>query len=397
MQTVYYDVENTLQVPFITGIQRVTRELSKIVLDPAYSHDLPFDFKPIRYDYRNSVWRELSQRERHRLLHDQVKASHLAARISNKLKAFFPPTGSLHLEKLDETAIFLDIDSSWHSKIKREQLLPELKNQGLSIAKLHYDIIPLLFPETTHPNTVNVFKEHFVSHLQYADAFLCISQCTANDVTHYCQQHSLRKPELVTIRLGTNPTTMADQPAIDTELRQRYGRYLLAVGTLEPRKNYAMLLQAFRQIRDATDLNLVIVGKTGWLADELLQNLHSGPDFGTRIHHLSAVDDQQLDALYRSAWLTVVPSLYEGYGLPLSEALNRGCPTISSNAGSLEEVGGDSVRFFNPETTDELTDIIRELDNNADSYASLKSAANQYSPTRWSDTVLDITAGLQSI
>lgn len=113
-------------------------------------------------------------------------------------------------------------------------------------------------------------------------------------------------------------------------------RYVLFVGTLEPRKGLPLLLDAFASLRTRrTDVSLVVVGPTGW-GDK--------PDLKQPgVHALGAIDDQQLDAVYRGASLLAYLSAYEGFGLPPVEAMSRGCPVVTSNAGSLPEVVGDAA------------------------------------------------------
>ncbi|MFT6045077.1 MAG: glycosyltransferase involved in cell wall biosynthesis [Arenicella sp.] len=389
MIDVYYDVENTLELPFITGIQRVVREFSKQVLlanDLAFTHT----YTPIVYDHKKQCWRKLSGNEKSNLLSAKPRSINLVKRVLRKIGSYIPKSKALYITNFTEGSIFLDIESSWHSKLKREDLLPSLKQANVRLAKLHYDIIPLLFPDTSHPNTINVFNDHFLSHLRYSELFICISKRTKFDVSAYCQQNSVPEPILETIVLGSDIRSSSRLVKRKEKLKSEYGRYLLSVGTLEPRKNYLMLIKAFDAISLNTDLSLVIVGKLGWLSENILNVIEQHPQNGKRLFHLSNVSDNQLDHLYRSAWLTIVPSLYEGFGLPVVESLARRCPTICSRAGSLPEVGGDDVLLFSEDSPDELFEMINVLNNNDDKYQSLRQKAQQYKPDNWQTTALQI-------
>lgn len=198
------------------------------------------------------------------------------------------------------------------------------------------------------------------------------------------------------IHLGANiPASGNKQHA--TRDNAKYGRYLLAVGTIEPRKNYRLLLDAFKQIKNTSDVNLLIVGKPGWLADEIDQAIRTHPDFSTRVFLLQGISDDQLDQLYRHAWLTVIPSIYEGFGLPLVESLARNCPTISSTGGSLSEIGADLVGFFSPHSANQLSTLILELDSNPKAYEDLLNKAKNFVPPRWQDMVLEIDRHLHDL
>ncbi len=385
MRSVYFDVENTLNVPFITGIQRVTREFSKIVLQEN-NGSLNHRYIPVVYDHQQRMWRCLTHLEKKSLLSSTPRSVSLTARGLRKISSLFPRNNALYIKDFETNSIFLDIDSSWHSHLKREQLLPKLKQSGVKIAKLHYDIIPLLFPDTTHPDTLRVFSEHFLSHLKYADLFLCISKTSLADVSLYCEQHNIIPvPSMRTILLGTGARFAATKKsAISLNLNTKnYGRYLLSVGTIEPRKNHTLLLNAFGEIITETDLNLVIVGKKGWLADDLLKEIYEHSAYGARIFHLDQVSDSYLDKLYQNAWLNVTPSLYEGYGLAITEALARGCPTICASAGSLKEIGASHVQCFSPIDEVELSTLILNLYFDNDSYYQLQCAAKDYKPIPW--------------
>ncbi|HLY27042.1 MAG TPA: glycosyltransferase family 1 protein, partial [Aggregatilineales bacterium] len=133
-------------------------------------------------------------------------------------------------------------------------------------------------------------------------------------------------------------------------VRARYGLgqrpFILAVGTLQPRKNYARLIRAFAQIGEA-DLALVIAGGRGWLYDEIfaeVQRLGLGP----RVIFPGFVADQDLPALYSAAAVLAYPSIYEGFGLPILEAFACGTPVVSSNASCLPEVAGDAALLIDP-------------------------------------------------
>ncbi len=129
--------------------------------------------------------------------------------------------------------------------------------------------------------------------------------------------------------------------------------YILFVGTLQPRKNIVRLIEAFSKIKDKT-VKLIVVGKKGWLWEEIIQ---APEKFGVleRVKFLDFVKDEDLPGLYKNALCFVLPSLYEGFGLPVLEAMKYGCPVLVSNVSSLPEVGGDAAVYFNPQNTDEIT------------------------------------------
>jgi glycosyltransferase involved in cell wall biosynthesis len=163
--------------------------------------------------------------------------------------------------------------------------------------------------------------------------------------------------------------------ALMNSVRERYGlpeRFLLAVGTLEPRKNLPALIQAYRRIRrgNQTKLGLVIVGRPGWKSRHLQDDLESedGQIVGTGF-----VPQRDLVALYNMAEIFVLPSLYEGFGFPPLEAMACGCPVIVSNRGSLPEVAGDAALLIDPESQDSIVAAIRAVEGSQSLRADLAS------------------------
>lgn len=398
MRQVYFDVENTLEVPFITGIQRVTREFAKIVLNPNFD-DSEFAYVPVLYDLDQRKWRCLTRYERSSLLSSAPRKLDTLSKLVRKMRGLWRKPHYLFMDEFAPDSVFLDIESSWHANLGRDILLPALKKQGIKIVKVHFDIIPLKYPKITHPNTRKVFIKHFASHVNFADLFLCISQNTVSDVTQYCQNLALPVPKMKRIDLGVSLDTICHGSKFDQDTTQfqKYGKYILSVGTLEPRKNFNLLIEAFNELSKHTELNLVIAGKKGWMAEELYQSLYDHPEFETRLWHLDDVSDSQLDGLYRNAWLAVVPSIYEGFGLPAVESLARDCATICSRGGALTEIGDHYVSYFSPENKDELIKLIRHLSSNSSDYEKLKSAARKFQPTSWFLMVSQISNALTEI
>lgn len=139
-------------------------------------------------------------------------------------------------------------------------------------------------------------------------------------------------------------------------LRDEYGigdePYVLSVGTLQPRKNYVRLIEAFTRLRAevAADAQLLIAGGEGWLCNGIIAEANKH----TSVRLLGFVRDEHLPALYRGARLFAFASLYEGFGLPVLEAMACGVPVVCSNASSLPEVAGDAALLVNPRALDEL-------------------------------------------
>src|SRR5207253_8248573 len=151
-----------------------------------------------------------------------------------------------------------------------------------------------------------------------------------------------------------SPRSEADLEAVASRLRLSLDRrrpYLLFVGTLEPRKNIPMLLEAFALLRRQLDAQLLIVGARGWL-DEPIFAAHALSGVGDAARFLGRLGEDDLAVLYSHAGVFVLPSLYEGFGLPLLEAMACGAPIVSSSAGPLPEVAGEAAVLLPPTEPD---------------------------------------------
>lgn len=184
-------------------------------------------------------------------------------------------------------------------------------------------------------------------------------------------------------RHGMNPPGARDDADVTAAVARLGidGRYLLFVGTLEPRKGVDTLVEAFRQVRRThRDVRLVVVGARGW---------GKPPDLDRPgVVHLGHVSDDDLDALYRRADALVYPSHYEGFGLPALEAMARGCPVVTSSASSLPEVVGDAGLLVDPGRPDHLAAAVGGLLDNDDLRARLGEAGrHRAAEFAWSESV----------
>ena len=149
--------------------------------------------------------------------------------------------------------------------------------------------------------------------------------------------------------------------------------FVLFVGTLEPRKNVPRLIQAFDRIaNEHPDLLLVLAGKPGWDFDDVFAAIHASK-YKNRIRHLGFVGDSEKRALLVACEALVYPSLYEGFGLPVLEAMAAGAPVITSNVSSLPEVAGDAAMLVNPLSVDDIADALRTIVSNTTKRADLRA------------------------
>jgi glycosyltransferase involved in cell wall biosynthesis len=296
--------------------------------------------------------------------------------------------------------IFFEPDATWTDPLNRGVLFRKLKAKGVLVVVLNHDIIPFLMPEYFPPNTLSSFSEAIADHIQYTDYALATSGRVARDLNDLSERFLGRSLATRVIKLGADlaaPADTGDADAFPAAFPELSGlRYLLTVGTIEPRKNHALLLEAYDRLA-AKDAGLVIVGRRGWMVDDVLAALTGHKEFGKRVFWFSALDDQALLALYRNAYASVLPSHYEGYGLPVVEALSQGCVTVASDAGSLPEVAAGHAVFFRRGDGEALFSILDRLYGDPGYHAGLKASAKSFRPTAWQEAGRSVAAAFSDI
>lgn len=243
-----------------------------------------------------------------------------------------------------------------------QHLLPRLAHAA-GIFTLH-DLIFRRLPEAHLPLNRWFLNLAVPRFLQAADAVIAVSQCSKRDAMNF---YGVPSGKIYVIYEAADPRfrPVQDCAALDA-LRQRYGlpeRFLLYVGTIEPRKNLPMLFEALR-VAAVPGLKLVVAGKKGWLYDETFARLQA-LGLEADVLFTGFVPDADLPGLYTLAEAFVLPSIYEGFGLPLLEAMGCGAPVLSSNASSLPEVAGDAAILLPPGDVRAWAEAIQRIDDNA--------------------------------
>jgi glycosyltransferase involved in cell wall biosynthesis len=260
-----------------------------------------------------------------------------------------------HLAGLDFNRLMPDADL-FHAT---EHLLPPLREVP-TVLTVH-DMIFKLFPE--HQKRLNYWYLNATMPLycRRAGAIVTVSECSKRDIVRY---YGLHPSKVVVIYEAAASEFRPASPAAADGIRRQYGlpeRFIIHVGTIEPRKNLNRLIEALQMLRDeGFRIPLVVVGAKGWLYDDLfrrLQELQICED----VHFPGYVQQAELPILYSAATMAVMPSVYEGFGLPVLEAMACGTPVVCSDASSLPEIGGTATHYFDPYQTEAMVGAIREV------------------------------------
>jgi glycosyltransferase involved in cell wall biosynthesis len=221
-------------------------------------------------------------------------------------------------------------------------------------------------PETASPRLKTYLDAVVPRSVARADHILADSQATKDDLIDLYNT----PPEKITVQLSgvDQRFQRVNDTGEQTAIRQKYNLgdrpYIFACGTVQPRKNYSRLIEALARLRAQNyDLNLVIAGGKGWLEDPMYATIRN-TDMSDYVHLIGFADDADLPALYSAAACFALPSLYEGFGLPVLESMACGTPVVTSQISSLPEVAGDAALMIDPYDLEQLTTaLIRLIDD----------------------------------
>lgn len=375
MKPIYIDITNIPELTHYTGISRVVTETILRMLR---------DNKPLvllSYSVPHSAYRIIDN--------DRFLLA-AAGKLADKRSCY--TDNYLTIDALENGAVFLDLNSAWHTLPNRSYLLPKLKNKQIRILVQIYDLIPIRYPQYMVGQTLLRFMEYLTAHLTYADEILVNTQAVRADVQALFAELQMPEKPIHIVPLGADFTAAErdaqERETVDQALLQKlHGRrYLLTVGTVEPRKNHKILIEAYEKKLADMGYDVVIVGRIGWQMEALVERIQANPHYDNGLYLLSGVNDATLDALYRQAYMVVFASYTEGYGLPTIESLMKGVPVLCSDIPVMREVGGKFASYFDPDDAGSLIEAVsRSADG--DAYQTKREEIRtQYRPPQWEET-----------
>lgn len=266
-------------------------------------------------------------------------------------------------DTLTRDDILLMPDASWSVDIF--SVLKKVKAKGARVVFFVQDIIPLTHPQVCHPVHIERFQEWFEQVVQVADFLIFSSRYTQQSITDYLDKlQRVQLPASAVVHLGHDFGCLRSGSIRHSELRRaltKSSANFLCVGTLEPRKNLGIPIDAFEILwEEGHDVSLVLIGRAGWLCDELLVRIRHHPELGKRLFWFNDVGDEDLALAYRQSSALIFSSIVEGFGLPLVEALSQELPVIASDIPVFREIAGDHARFFLPHDAVALASAIRK-------------------------------------
>lgn len=302
-----------------------------------------------------------------------------------------------------DTLISVGLDWDWENK-GLDGILFKLKTEkDVKVITCCYDLIPVLFPQYCVGDVAAKFREYFTNLTWASSGMLCISQRSEADYLKLAAELGMPSIPTKVMLLGNKlPEAGEDVSQEVAAICDR--RFILFVSTIERRKNHEVLYKALRILAEKgtldPELRLVFVGMPGWGVSDLLKDFELDPLVSDHIIQLSHTNDAELRRLYEECTFFAYPSFYEGWGLPVAEALALGKFVIASDRGSIPEVGRDLVEYVDPWNATAWANAIKKHWNDPVGLeAKAERIRREYHPIHWEETataVLDLVEAVSN-
>lgn len=326
------------------------------------------------------VWYVTSNLHLKKRLEEYIASNFRSGISARKLLIYIPiRVIKMILELIDRIYYYLRYQYSFRKNnieimvLFSPHLFPRLVFRKPVFVGLIYDLVWKLFPETMERRNRSIMEKRTIAYLNRMTVLISISDQTKRDAI---EMLDARVP-IFAIPLAADRDIFFRAGKREIErIRNHYhitGPYILTVATLEPRKNLFRLIEAFNTMKAGNRYSLVIVGMKGWGEGDFHEFIQSTPRFD-KIMLTGYVPDRDLAPLYSGAEIFVFPSLYEGFGLPILEAMQCGCPVITSDSSSMPEVAGDAAILVNPNDVTSIASAMDRLASNKKSRNDLARA-----------------------
>ena len=378
--------------PNLSGIQRVQSSIVIALIKEHLTNDIDISF--ISYDGENRHWMivpngflvswlcDLLLPEADRLV-DVPKDLAKHGRVPGA--KIFDPASKL---SRDIPSALCLLGAGWVYSDYFSRILPFKRTFGTKFLSIVYDLIPIYAKDTADAATAAAFNGFFRRALRHVDHFLSISECTASDLRRYAASFGLPAPSISVTRLGSTfdefigPSDLTRE-RLDDDFPKRF---VLFVSTIEGRKNHKFLLDLWKRMieRGEDPPTLVCVGRIGWKSHAFIKALVESDYLDGKIVILQDVDDIKLKLLYQESLFTIYPSTYEGWGLPIGEALAAGKICVCGNQSSLPEAGGDFGTYIDLNDVEGTLQTLSRLIHDDDYRMKLEAhIAENYVPITW--------------
>jgi glycosyltransferase involved in cell wall biosynthesis len=292
--------------------------------------------------------------------------------------------------------VFFGLDLQPQGQCEKAEYYQFLRRQGVTVKFMVYDLLCIKNPQHFPSGSGEGFT-NWVKMVTQSNGAVCISKAVADELSDLMTEKRWDKGSQFSVHwnhLGADidhsiPTLGLpdDSDLVLQNLKHR--TTFLMVGTLEPRKGHQEVLEAFEILwKTNVDVNLVIVGKKGWMVEELSMRLHNHPEQKRRLYWLEGISDEYLEKIYAVSTCLIAASCGEGFGLPLIEAAQHGLPILARDIPVFREVAGEHAAYFKAETPSELAAVMKSWLSDHQKNTHPKSSGMKYLTWKESADVL---------
>ena len=351
-----------------SGIQRVVRSLLRELIEnpPPDTIVRPIYFDGVCYKYADifmAVFTGKQPKELQPLCLDGDRYKYVRPSVSM-------PSLLVNDESVDfcQDDVYLALDLIAHLAVAVHDFHMRLNHRGIKLYFIVYDILLVQHPEWWPAGTSDIFNVWLHSISEVATGLICITEAVAEEVRAWLELNPPKTPfadpMVRSFHLGADlensvPSKGAPGDAQILLATLNASPSFLMVGTIEPRKGHAQTLAAFELLwAQGVDINLVIIGKAGWLVAQLIDILKRHPQLNQRLFWLEGISDEYLDKIYAASTCLIAASEGEGFGLPLIEAALHKKPIIARDMPVFREVAGVHAFYFNGLAPKDLADVV---------------------------------------
>ena len=345
------DISELVKRDAKTGIQRVVRSLlTEMLLNPPADYEV----HPVYANQLTLGYRYANLFKKKFFASDDQKASMGESNTSNLEDPVI---------ETQPSDIFLGIDLQADIVQAQKQYLSAIRLNGTKVYFVVYDLLPILFPNA-FPSAAEFNHRQWLLEISKFDGIICISKAVADDYHQWAKVNIPDLPkqfDVAWFHLGADiensvPTTGLPANAIEVISKISAQPSFVMIGTLEPRKGYGQTLPAFEKLwANGVMVNLVIIGKKGWMVDELVSHIQNHPELNKHLFWLDSISDEYLDQIYSASTCLIAASDGEGFGLPLIEAARRHVPIIAREIAVFKEVAGEHAFYYSANKPEDMT------------------------------------------
>jgi glycosyltransferase involved in cell wall biosynthesis len=424
MRQIFIECGTALRSPFNTGIQRVVRSIVNELKAVGEYRDCKFTFIEFRGDRFLTMdqldgWRVKNRhgaiskllfiaRQIDILLGRVIKREaylFIRSRVLPIVKNIYYKYTSRSIERsvlagADKVGVFNDmdagqdililLDSSWNNEMWSD--VDKFRARGGVACAVLYDLIPFTHPETVEEQTRYLHTNWWRKAPNHLDRVICISKTVRDEFIRWQEQgvegRKIKSDDVRYFYLGAELSRANDKGSLIDILTNKHPTFLV-VGSIEPRKNHSIILDAFEILwKENRGINLVIVGGNGWKTESVLNRIEVHDQLNSKLFLLRHVSDYELTLLYTFATALIIASSAEGFGLPIVEASLRGTDVICSDIPVFKEVAGDNATYFRLNDSVDLAATIIKFNSKKSKSISITAATGRWNT--WQESAFQL-------